>query len=312
MDLTLSQLQHFTAGAVSVTQTNGAFCFSRFTDAQIEAFGTMHPDFYPRARATNGCRIDFHTDSPFLTLGIAAPGKYEVMINALPRLRFVAEDADTLTMDLEPGEKRVTIVLPSHSEGRITSVSVADGASLLPHTYSKKLLFLGDSITQGWDSQWDCLSFAWQVSSHYNADAMILGVGGSRFCSATLQNVGFDPDAIIIAYGTNDYFHFPSLTELRNACQEYLDTVQAQYPDRKIFCITPIWRADDVNSTIGSLDSVRSVISTEASSRGFTVINGNDMVPHLPEFFADKTLHPNDLGFSLYARNLIHALDRHL
>lgn len=312
MEFNLSQLQHFTTGAVSVERIDGVFRFRRFTKAQIDAFGAMHPDFFPRARATNGCRIDFHTDSDVLTIGPAGPGKYEVMINALPRFRYDVEVPEKLTMDLGAGEKRVTIVLPSHSEGMLSSVTVADGASLLPHTYQKKLLFLGDSITQGWDSRWDCLSFAWQVSTYYDADSMILGVGGSRFCSATLENVGFDPDAVIIAYGTNDLFYFPSMSELRNACREYLDAIKAMYPNKKVFCITPLWRADAANASIGTLDEVRSIIAAEASSRGFPVIDGDGMVPHLPEFFADESLHPNDLGFSLYARNLIRVLNQYL
>ena len=35
-----------------------------------------------------------------------------------------------------------------------------------------------------------------------------------------------------------------------------------------------------------------------------TVINGWSFVPGRSEFYADLRLHPNDLGFSLYAQNL--------
>ena len=312
MELTLSQLQQFTAGTASIEQINGVIRFRRFTHRQIHAFGAMSEDFYPRARATTGCRIDFHTDSGTLTVETAGMGKYEVMVDALPRFRFDTEKPEKLTMDLGPGEKRVTIVLPSHCEGMLSAVHVADGASLRPHEYKRRLLFIGDSITQGWDSHWDCLSFAWQATTCLDADSMILGVGGSFFCSATLEDVGFSPDAVIIAYGTNDLFHFGSLAAFHQACREYLDTVKVQYPGTKVFCITPLWRADAGDASIGTLDDIRSVIAAEASGHGFTVINGSEMVPHVPEFYADQYLHPNDLGFSIYAKNLVHALDQHM
>lgn len=308
MELTLSQLKQFTSGTVSVERIDGAIHFHRFTPRQVESFGKMHPDFYPRSKATAGCRIDFHTDSDMLCLKTAVTGKYEVMINGLPRFRFLAHSAQELTAAIEPGEKHITIVLPSHSEGILHSVCVADGASLRPYTYQKRFLFLGDSITQGWDSRWDCLSYAWQVSTYYHADSMILGVGGSYFEAETLENVGFDPDVVFIAYGTNDLFHFSSMNALQNACRTYLGKINAMYPSKKVFCITPLWRRDQV-SNIGTLEEVRKIIATEASQNGFCVIPGEEMVPASSEFFADEDLHPNDLGFSLYASNLIRAID---
>ena len=40
------------------------------------------------------------------------------------------------------------------------------------------------------------------------------------------------------------------------------------------------------------------------------VIDCQNFVPQLPEFFADKVLHPNDLGFKHYAENLIAQYER--
>ena len=37
-------------------------------------------------------------------------------------------------------------------------------------------------------------------------------------------------------------------------------------------------------------------------------VDGLSLVPPIPEFFADTNLHPNDLGFSLYAENLCRQL----
>ena len=48
---------------------------------------------------------------------------------------------------------------------------------------------------------------------------------------------------------------------------------------------------------------VFSMIREEEEKAGFSVLDGMTLVPHLPEFFSDKFLHPNDLGFGIYAEN---------
>ena len=39
---------------------------------------------------------------------------------------------------------------------------------------------------------------------------------------------------------------------------------------------------------------------------------GLSFVPHLPDFFSDGYLHPNDLGFGCYAKALLSDLKKHL
>ena len=64
---------------------------------------------------------------------------------------------------------------------------------------------------------------------------------------------------------------------------------------------------------MGHFRDCRRVIIEEATKRGFIHINGLDMVPPDPVFFADpKPLHPNALGFGIYAENLIRELQKHL
>ena len=42
------------------------------------------------------------------------------------------------------------------------------------------------------------------------------------------------------------------------------------------------------------------------------VVSGWNLVPHLPEFFEDEYLHPNDQGFSLYAENLYKQISKYI
>ena len=56
-------------------------------------------------------------------------------------------------IELDGEEHRITLYLPNHNEGaRLESVEIDDGAIIEQHEFDHKILFVGDSITQGWDS----------------------------------------------------------------------------------------------------------------------------------------------------------------
>lgn len=313
MKLNFNQVRQFTAGAVSVYEASDGIHFHRYTQRQTEAFEKEARCFYKRALHTSGIRIDFYTDSRTLKVDVGSEGKYEVMIDGLTAFCQKFEEPDTFLLDLDAGRKRVTIVLPNHSPGVIRSIQLEDGAELSGVTYPCNFIFYGDSITQGWDSEKDSQSFAWLVSRYYDANSMILGVGGSNFYPDTVDYNGFDADVAIVAMGTNDYCGEFTLEQIRNNCAEYLRRVSKVHPKAKLFFITPIWRADceDV-FTSGTLSDVRIALEEEAVRQNITVIDGYTLVPHRVEYFADGFLHPNDIGFALYAQNLIKALNQHL
>ena len=72
--------------------------------------------------------------------------------------------------------------------------------------------------------------------------------------------------------------------------------------------ITPIWRKDyDRLRPYGHVRLVSDCIAEQALAHGATVIDGMSLVPHLPAMMADS-VHPNALGFSMYARRLTELL----
>ena len=72
----------------------------------------------------------------------------------------------------------------------------------------------------------------------------------------------------------------------------------------------PVFDVKTTVPNIGTLPRVRERIRQEAEKYpGFTVLEGLELMPHLPEYFADTpALHPNDLGFSQFAMNLYRAI----
>lgn len=205
--------------------------------------------------------------------------------------------------------------MPSHDDpGQLEAVEIDDDATLEPHKYDCKMMFIGDSITQGWESTWDSLSYANHVSRFFNAESVIQGIGGAIYHMTTFDEaIDFDPDVVIVAYGTNDWGFYKTMEDGREHCQKFLDQLVAKYGDKKLFGISPIWRADTTDDRpMGSFEVCKSYVKEEILNHGMTLIDGEILTPHLPEFYSDEYLHPDTKGFGIYALNLIAELQKYI
>lgn len=194
----------------------------------------------------------------------------------------------------------------------LESVELDDGATLDSPEYGTKMLFIGDSITQGWNSKYDTLSYAYRVSRFFNANSVIQGIGGAFYHEDCFDHIDFDPDSVIVAYGTNDWNRSRTYDEFKGHVTAHLALIAKEYADKKIFVLSPIWRKDLQPRNMGTFDQARQVIIDEAEKLGLIHIDGLKLVPPMAEFFADAHLHPDSEGFSLYAENLIRELIKYL
>ena len=313
MKLTLEEIKTITAGAVRIFEKDGAFRFHKCTEKQVDAWYKESDTLGYRAEATTGIRLDFYTNSDNIAFYVKRGGKYEVKIDGLITHQYLEGESErnyrvSLVIPQKPmgQRKRVTVVFPSHSIGIISSLELDDGAYFEPVNTAKKLLFIGDSITQGCASFYDSLSYAYRVTDYFDADSVINGIGGAYYLTGSFDTPDFDPDAVFLAYGTNDYFHYRDEEKRDRMAREYLDLIKEAYGKKKVFVISPIWRANDKCEVLGeNFHAFRLYIEKLARERGFFVIDGLSLVPPQPRMYNDKYLHPNDLGFSLYAENLI-------
>ena len=307
MKLTFDEIKAVTTGYVSAAKKDGRLYFEKCTEKQVDFWYAQSKSLGERAEATTGVRFDFTTNSKRFYARVA-DGKYEVRINGV----IVSRTTDgVIDIPLSGDNDRVTVIFPSHSRGYVDEVVLDDGAVFAPRRYDTKILFIGDSITQGWNSEYDGLSFAYRVTDFFDAESRINGIGGAYFAGGSFDTSDFDPDIVVVAYGCNDFAHYKTADERARHADEFLALVKAAYADKKLFYVVPIMRRDVTGERLDEFLNMRKGFEKSATEHGFVTVDGLAAVPDLADFYADD-LHPNDLGFASYAEYLIKKIQEQL
>ncbi len=319
MRLSYEQMVSITQGTVRTELSDGYMQFYRFSREQEEIYLQVSPqNYYCKTFATAGVRFSFFTDAAFVVLkyrmrkaSSRCHGWFDVYENGVLIDHFGGAIAESFAGEreilLSPWEKHIEIYFPWSAAAEIAMLELSNGASLRPATRKRQLLSFGDSITQGYDAQYPSLSYHSRLCRVLRAEGINKGIGGEKFFPELLSSrEDISPDIITVAYGTNDW----SKRDRRNFeenCYRFMSILTQQYPDIPIFAITPLWRADWNKQTPFGAPLWEAVKLLEKIYAGFatvTVISGRSLVPHLPEFYADGYLHPNDLGFADYGANV--------
>lgn len=333
MKLNLCQLKEITTGAVNIKEENNVFSFSRFTEEQERLYQSTNQDFYNKALLTSGVKLSFKTDSRNLFIKMKtwalSTRKYfsvDVFVNGRP-IGYIdnfsnAELERNYTKQEFPsgvfsksfilgeGEKMVCVHLPWSVKTEIEEISLDDNAFIKGIKPNKKLLAFGDSITQGYDSQRPSNRYVARLADRIGAEEFNKGIGGEVFFPALAElKDSFAPDYITVAYGTNDWNTVDKETFKHN-CKAFYTKLSENYPDSKIFAITPIWRKDyKSHREFGEFETVEQYVREAVEQiENITVVSGFGFVPANECYFADLALHPNDEGFEFYEKNLYDAI----
>lgn len=306
--LTNRELIELAVGAVDYDEEDGYLHLYRCLREQREAYYKLSNTLGLWSGRTNGVRLDFVTDSPFFSFKVILGKKYELFINGkkTDHIELTCGETFTKELDTSKGENRLTLIYPSHEAGVICDVTLSDGANYAryKHSYGKKILFIGDSITQGWDTLSDSNSYAYQVSLRYDADTVIFGVGGAYFHESILPSVDvYHPDIVIVAFGANDFARGEEA--LVKNMHEFMDKLLVIYKDAQIIGLTPI--CGKAGHRLGR-NSFREIIEKTYEEYGIEYIDGTHMVAPLEDNYADN-YHPNDKGYGEMADALIPKLN---
>lgn len=323
MVLTAEQIKSVAFGFVKSEIKNGLVHFQKCTDAQISAWYNIRQDLGERAEATTGVKLDFFTDGDAVEFSFVKGRKVEVYIDNLFRGQYLMDEYraknERVSIKLKDAvggsydKVRVTVYFPAHDEqGVIDYFEVKNATFIEPYKHSIKVLFIGDSITQGWEAYRDTFSYAQRLTRYLDAESVIHGVGGAMFAESTFASIDFDPDIVILSYGTNDVGYWKSGEEMLSHIKGYMSLVQKEYAGKKIFVISPIWRIDfDRTFNTGTFMDGRARVKSVAEELGFIHIDGLKLVPPFADYFTDN-VHPNEQGFSFYAENLHLQLKKYL
>lgn len=337
MELTLEQIRSITSGAVSVEQTEGGIRFYRFTKEQLAIYPKRREALVLKSLSASGIKFCFETDSEnlfvkglfehgsarsYLSLDVAVNGEIIGSMDNFSDVEIPPIYVDIQfpigryekSFQLGKGIKTVTVYLPWNKIVTLESFCLDDGSVIKPVKATKKLLAFGDSITQGFDAMRNYNRQIGRLAQMLDAEEISKAVGAEMYDPelAALRD-DFDPDYIVVAYGTNDFSSKTPETFTAN-CNGFYEAIGKHYPNAKIFAITPIWRADMENprAFTSFFDIEKGIRAATANMKNVTVIDGMELVPHDPQYYADGRLHPNDAGFEHYFQNLWRMVQIHI
>lgn len=327
MKLNLEQISTIARGAARISYVDEKICLFRFTKEQEDLYEVSNADFYKKTFATAGVILEFMTDSSTLSLEVEVFSgssrkffAHSIYVNGnkYATLNCLCDNNGIFggKWTFPEGEKKVKIYFPWSTASRIIDMSLDDGATLIPVRKQKKMIMFGDSITHGYDAMSPENSYAARLADALDVEAINKGIGGEVFRGKLSEfKDSIEPDYITVAYGTNDW-SVGNRERFETHCKAFYENLSKNYPNSKIFAITPIWRNEYATgkiTDIGTLDRVEEYIrEVTAALPNVTVIKGLDLVPPSADFFAPDIIHPNDKGFEHYFENLVAEIKKHI
>ena len=308
MKLSNNTLKKLIYGAYQFKTNNGYLGFYHYSDEQIE-YLKFDQFFYDRSLASSSITIELITDSTKISFNylfekIHSCDTIDLYVDGVATKVIQMENLakkGVLEFDLTTGFKKVTIYMPIDST--ITIKNFTLNGKYRQVKKKEKVLFMGDSITQGYGTFFTSHTYVNVVSRKLNYDVINQGIGGYVYDANVLMPMeNYKPDKIILAFGTNHYKREVFDSEV----SDYFKKLREIY-SVPVLVITPIWRCDD-GSDIELLKTKSEKIKEIALSYpNVSVVDGFTLVPNVPEYFPDS-LHPNALGGEIYGNNLIVSL----
>ena len=160
----LDLVRKLTHGAVAVTEKDGWFLFSRFTDEQRDTYRNI-PDFYRKTFASSGIRLEFKTSSSFFAMDYHVTGAssrkfyyFDVFVNGILVKHEGSESCEeqpdgTLQVELPQGIKTIAVYFPCLVAVKLNRLLFDDASVIQYLRKSRKMICCGDSITQGYDAR---------------------------------------------------------------------------------------------------------------------------------------------------------------
>ena len=308
--MTNRELQDIWFGAYSFEETGDGWLQAfQYTKAQMEYFRSAFDFWYDRSMATTAKTLEFTTDAETISFEYkftwtGSQDSFELAVDGLiTEIRYVKDlpEEGKLEWKLPEGKKDVVIYLPADATVELRRCEI--GGAYTPAKKNEKVLWLGDSITQGYGPLRSAMTYVSVANRLLNYDIINQGIGGYIYDKKSLMKMdGYTPDKIIVALGTNQFG-----CETMKDVEEYYETLISLYGETPVLCVTPLWRGDVPDGFPTLKRFCENVKQIAGKYPNVKIADGFTLVPHLPEYFRDN-LHPNELGCETYGRNLVEEI----
>ena len=310
-------------GASEVALVGGKYRFSRFSAREGEAIQD-----WALAMCTAGIRLSFLTDAKAVSLKVATESalpirsyfSFDIYENncLLGHIRNFEDGLPTVYSGLEyplgsfsgyfvlnEGQKKVDILFPHSVIGSIEELELEGANFCKPAELRKTLFAYGDSITQGYDALYPSNTYVQKLADLWDMDLINKGIGGAVFLPKLAEASSDKADAIIVAYGTNDW-NACTHAEFREKATAFLDALDKLHPDIPKLVLSPIWRLDwEDKTSFGESSLVGKILEKICQDRCNThYLSGWELLPHDTAFFGDGMVHPTDAAFEIFLDNL--------
>ena len=309
--MTNDELKQYYCGALFFEESaDGYLQAFQYSKAQMEYFKGAFDFWYDRCMATTAKTIEFATAATEVSFDFkfawrGSEDSFELWIDGLAvEIAYVHDlaEAGSIRWTMPAGAKQVVIYLPADATVLVKNFTV--NGDVAPVKKGKKVLWLGDSITQGYGPLRSAHTYVSVANRLLNYDIINQGIGGYIYDKKSLMKMdGYQPEMLIVALGTNQYW-----TKDMTMVEEYYETLMGIYgTEIPVLVISPIWRGDHPEEYDVFLHFCEEVKRIAGKYPNVRSIDGLTLVPHRSEYYIDN-LHPNCLGTEEYGRNLVEAM----
>lgn len=311
MKISNEELKKIYFGAVWFDEDEEGYLHSyQYKQEQIDYFKEAFDFWYDRCTACSAKTLEFTTEATNFSFDykitwIGSLDSIELAVDGMPVQIYYMKDLEkegTISFDMLEGKKEVVIYLPADATISLKNVQI--DKDYIPAKKGEKVLWLGDSITQGFGPLRSYHTYVSAANRKLNYDLVNQGIGGYVYDKKSLMDMGCHFDKLIVSLGTNQHGD-----ETMDAVEEYYERLTEIYGDTPVLCITPIWRGDTKDNNKALVHFCEGIKEVCAKYKNVTVVDGFTLVPHLSEYYLDN-LHPNVIGAQLYADNLVEAIEK--
>ena len=309
MKLTNEQLKTIYFGVLQFKETKDGYLQAfQYNDEQMAYFKKASDFWYDRCMASTSKTLEFSTNATKFSFDYKLAWKgsedsIELEIDdVITKISYIKDmkDEGTLSYDLPNGSKKIVVYLPADATIWIKNFQL--NGDFTPAIKEHKVLWLGDSITQGFGPLRSSLTYVSVANKLLGYSIINQGIGGYVYDKNSLMDMGYKPEKLIVALGTNQYGE-----ETMKPVEDYYEQLFKIYGLLPTLCITPLWR-DDPNTNHEKLEQYCEGIKNVCRKyKNIIIVDGFKLVPHLSEYFLDN-LHPNALGAQVYGRNLVEKI----